>query len=95
MLSGNVHFAEISALETNSYPLIDFTSSGLTHINTAYAHAENQYRVAGPFAKLNFGLVRIDWSTTPAKITLEAVGLDGQIGFSRSVSLDELRKKEG
>lgn len=95
MLSGNLHFAEISTLETNGYPLINFTFSGLTHINTAYAHAENQYRVAGPFAELNFGLVRINWSTIPAKITLEAVGLDGHIGFSRSVSLDELRKKEG
>ena len=49
--------------------------------------------IAGPFAKLNFGLVRIDWSSTPVNVTLEAVGQDGKIGFSHSVSLDDLRSK--
>lgn len=93
LLSGNVHFAEISKVETKAYPLLDFTSSGLTHINEAYAKAGNEYRVAGPFAKLNFGLVRIDWSSTPVQVTLEAVGQDGKIGFSHSVSLDDLQPK--
>ena len=93
LLTGNVHFAEISKVETETYPLLDFTSSGLTHINQAYAKAANEYRLAGPFAELNFGLVRIDWSATPVKVTFEAVGRDGEVGFSRSVSLDELRKK--
>lgn len=93
LLSGNVHFAEISRIEAKPYPLVDFTSSGLTHINESYAKAANEYRVAGPFAKLNFGLVRIDWSSTPVNVTLEAVGQDGKIGFSHSVSLDDLRSK--
>lgn len=38
-------------------------------------------------------VVRIDWSSTPVKVTLEAVGQDGKIGFLHSVSLDDLRPK--
>ena len=46
-LSGNVHFSEISSIENGKYPLLEFTSSGLTHINLAYAQAGNKHRIAG------------------------------------------------
>ena len=36
LLSGNVHFAEISKLGDFTYPLLEFTSSGLTHANEKY-----------------------------------------------------------
>ena len=92
LLSGNVHFAEISQVETKAYPLLDFTSSGLTQINEAYAKADNDYRVAGPLTDLNFGLVEIDWSTSPsARITLKAIARDGSTGFTHRVKLDTLK----
>jgi alkaline phosphatase D len=92
LLSGNVHFAEISKVETKAYPLVDFTSSGLPHVNEGYAKAANKYRFAGPLAKLNFGLVEIDWSAKPsAQILLKAIGPDGSVGFTRRVSLGQLR----
>ncbi|MGI9519006.1 MAG: DUF3302 domain-containing protein [Pirellulaceae bacterium] len=52
LLSGNAHFAEISAIELETCSLFEFTSSGLTHINESYAEAANKYRVAGPLARL-------------------------------------------
>ena len=92
LLSGNVHFAEISKIESEAYPLLDFTSSGLTHINEVYAKADNNYRVAGPFADLNFGLVEIDWSAKPStQITLKAVELDGSTALSHRISIDQLK----
>ncbi len=92
LLSGNVHFAEISRVETRAYPLLDFTSSGLTHVNEAYAKAANEFRVAGPVAELQFGLVEIDWAAKPsAEITLKAVTDDGSAGFTHRVSLDALK----
>jgi alkaline phosphatase D len=92
LLSGNVHFAEISKVELNSTSLFEFTSSGLTHINESYANAANKYRIAGPVAKLNFGMVEIDWSVKPsAQVTLKAINLDGSIGFTQRLSLQELR----
>lgn len=95
MLSGNVHFAEISKFETKAYPLLDFTSSGLTHLNEAYSKAANNYRVAGPMSELNFGLVEIDRSDKPsAQITLKAITADGSVGFAHRVSLGELQAAE-
>jgi alkaline phosphatase D len=75
LLSGNVNFAEISQVDTNIYPLTEFTSSGLTHVNESYADAGNQYRVAGPMPDLNFGRVEFDWSTTT--VTLRACDVNG------------------
>jgi alkaline phosphatase D len=92
LLSGNVHFAEVSKVQTKSYPLLDFTSSGLTHINEVYAKAENNYRVAGPMSELNFGLVEIDWSGKPsAQIAFKAFDVDGSTNFTHRISLGELQ----
>jgi alkaline phosphatase D len=92
LLTGNVHFAEISRIENKAYPLIEFTSSGLTHINEAYAEAANEYRVAGPLAQLNFGLVEIDWTAQPsAEVMLRAVADNGSESFTHRISVDELQ----
>jgi alkaline phosphatase D len=91
LLSGNVHFAEISLERDAVYPLLDFTSSGLTHVNAAYAEAPNAYRVAGPYVDIHFGLVEIDWDARPSPLVkLAAIGLDGSVAFEHAVSLDEL-----
>ena len=92
-LSGNVHFVEISRTDYGSYPLYDFTSSGLTHINENYAKAINSYRVNNPFVDINFGLIEIDWDAQPStKIILKAVGIDGIVDIEYRVSIESLRK---
>ena len=78
ILSGNVHFTEISKTQIGDGKLIDFTSSGLTHSNPGYAAADNPYRVAGPYDDLNFGLLEIDWDAQPGPaIQLKAMDKDG------------------
>jgi alkaline phosphatase D len=95
LLSGNVHFAELSKWGPGPYPLYDFTSSGMTHVDPTYAAAANPYRIAGPYVDLNFGLVEIDWGTEPGPtITLKAVGADGSIAFQKTLSLNILRNVE-
>ena len=84
LLSGNVHFAELSRLPDGS--LVEFTSSGLTHTNEQYGRAENQYRIAGPSLELHFGLVEIEWST-PIKLRLKAIGEHGAVLFEHLVVL--------
>ncbi|WP_455211809.1 alkaline phosphatase D family protein [Kaarinaea lacus] len=82
ILSGNVHFAEISKLGYFPYPLMEFTSSGLTHANKHYAKAKNTYRIAGPYAEPNFGMIEIDWGVSPSPlIRLGAVGAGGDMVF--------------
>jgi len=78
ILSGNVHFTEISKTRIGDGKLIDFTSSGLTHTNPGYAAVDNPYRVAGPYDDLNFGLLEIDWDAQPSPaIQLKAMDKDG------------------
>jgi len=92
LLSGNVHFAELSATDEGPYPLYDFTSSGLTHVNEDYANAPNSFRIAGPYVDLNFGLVEIDWQTQPApQITLKTMGIDGRVAFRHQIKSDVLK----
>ena len=76
LLSGNAHFAEVSGMRAGGERLLDFTSSGLTHINADYAQAPNRYRVAGPVAEPHFGIVEIEWESEPG-ITLKVINASG------------------
>ena len=91
LLSGNVHFAELSRTDEGPYPLYDFTSSGMTHINEVYPKVSNPYRVAGPFVEHNFATIEIMWDVKPNPIVLlKAIGVDGHVGFSHQLNLNEL-----
>jgi alkaline phosphatase D len=92
LLSGNVHFAEISRHNGPPYPLVEFTSSGMTHVDEVYAKATNSYRVSGPYVDLNVGFVEIDWAAQPSPlVALKAVGMDGSVRFEHRLSLSALR----
>ena len=91
MLTGNVHFAELSRYDEGPYPIYDFTSSGLTHNNPEYAAAGNPARVGNAYADKNFGLIEIDWSADPAPtVTFKIEGADGRTHFKHQLSLEEL-----
>lgn len=62
ILSGDRHISEFSKtrLKGMSYPLIDFTSSGLTHSYTDYSGEPNQYRMGEVEKGISFGLLRLD-----------------------------------
>lgn len=92
LLTGNVHFSELSKTDEGPYPLYDFTASGLTHVNEEYPLATNDYRVAGPVVDLNFGLVEIDWEASPSPlITFLVVNVDGRVQIEEKVRMSELR----
>jgi alkaline phosphatase D len=92
LLSGNVHFTEVSQLPGSDFPLTEFTSSGMTHTDERYASVESPYRVAGPSTQMNFGLVEIDWSTKPSPlITLRAIGVDGDTLLEHRLPLHQLQ----
>lgn len=98
LLSGDVHYAELSVLRPGElqpaglqsnglYPLYDLASSGL---NQDWPIApSNSRRLAGPVKQHNWGRVAIDW----ARRELELAVLDtrGALAFSRTVPLGELR----
>jgi alkaline phosphatase D len=62
-LSGDRHISEISRL--NTPPILEITSSGLTHFWKNFPGEPNALRIGEVYANLSFGTLEIDW---PAKI---------------------------
>lgn len=73
-ISGDRHISEFSKLEFDqlSYPLIDFTSSGLTHAYTSYSGEPNKFRVQDVVSKISFGLLQFDFENK--KVTMQMRG---------------------
>ena len=70
ILSGDRHISELSRTELSglSYPLLDFTSSGLTHAYREYSGEPNPFRVGKVVAIESFGIVELDLSSKLAKL---------------------------
>lgn len=94
ILSGDVHFSEISKTDEGPYPLYDFTSSGLTNSSTEWAWRVNNYRVSEiALAEPTFGMVLIDWSGEAPELTLQARDVNGEVAFEHKINVADLRKK--
>lgn len=68
-ISGDVHYSEISKLETDFYPIYDFTSSGLS--STWHFATPNKNRIEGPIMDNHFGLMTINWAQENTEIKME------------------------
>jgi alkaline phosphatase D len=71
-LSGDRHIAEISidSIPNISYPLIDITSSGLTHSYTSFSGEFNPYRVDNVVSEKNFGILKFDFKNNTVKMEI-------------------------
>jgi alkaline phosphatase D len=80
VISGDRHIAEISKIDVTglSYPLFDFTSSGLTHTWAKDFGEVNKHRVGVNVIQKNFGMIVIDWSKVTPTITFEVWGQGGK-----------------
>jgi alkaline phosphatase D len=91
-LSGDRHFAELSAIDGGvGYPLYDFTSSGLTHVAIDGIKAPNNKRVGKPFGDFNFGTVTIDLNATEPFIVLQIHDVNGTIQLAHRMRLIDLK----
>lgn len=62
LISGDRHLSEVSKVVLkDGYPLYEITSSGLTHVYSAYSGEPNRYRQGVVVSELNYGLLTIDW----------------------------------
>tara|TARA_R110002049_G_scaffold609_7_gene3472 strand:- start:13076 stop:14104 length:1029 start_codon:yes stop_codon:yes gene_type:complete len=79
LLSGDRHISEFSKTEVTNlaFPLIDFTSSGLTHSYKGFTSEKNQYRVQNVVSEISFGLLKFDFNTH--KITMQMRGKDNKV----------------
>ncbi len=72
ILSGDRHIAEISkdTITAMNYPLVDFTSSGLTHSYTTFKEEKNKYRIKDVVANKNFGIIKIDFEKNQVEMEI-------------------------
>lgn len=79
ILSGDRHIAEFSskAVPGLAYPLIDFTSSGLTHTYSGFSSEDNPYRKGEVVKDLNFGILKLDLKNN--RIVMEIRGIDNKL----------------
>lgn len=75
-LSGDRHISEISRtnIGKNLHPLIDFTSSGMTHAYYSFSGEENEFRVSKVVNEISFGLMTFDFEKN--QVLLEMKGKD-------------------
>jgi len=72
ILSGDRHIAEISmdSIINLKYPIIDFTSSGLTHSYSTFKGEPNVYRITKVVSDINFGILRIDFKANEVSMEI-------------------------
>ena len=76
LLSGDRHISEFSEknIEELDYPLVDFTSSGMTHSYSNFSGEPNQYRVGEVVSDLSYGLLKFDFNSAEVKMEMRGVG---------------------
>jgi len=72
ILSGDRHISEFSKKEVSglNYPLIDFTSSGLTHSYSNFSKEANQFRVGNVVAEKSFGILKFDFENNTVQMEI-------------------------
>lgn len=87
-LTGDVHYSEISKLETKDYPIYDFTASGLS--STWGFATPNRNRIEGPIMDNHFGMLTIDWSLAVPEIKMETWDIRDNQRIEHTITLDEI-----
>ena len=88
-ITGDVHYSEISKLETDFYPIYDFTSSGLSS-KWPFA-TPNKNRIKGPFSENHFGLIEIKNDSNSTILNYKTIDVSGQTRIEHEINLDELK----
>lgn len=72
LLSGDRHISEFSrtSLEGLDYPLVDFTSSGLTHVYSSFSGEQNDFRVGEVVSEISFGLLHFNFEAREIKMEM-------------------------
>mmetsp|Transcript_6028 Transcript_6028/g.10633 ORF Transcript_6028/g.10633 Transcript_6028/m.10633 type:complete len:380 (+) Transcript_6028:618-1757(+) len=100
LLSGDIHFSEILLDTCQTYPLYEFTSSGMTHtISTTFGILHHIFTdILLPYTNnvghrvfdKNFGLIAVDWNMPDPVVTLSIHDTNGKSLLSHSFGLRAL-----
>ena len=95
-LSGDRHIHEFAMKddEETAYPLVDFTSSGLTHPWLSFPGEPNKDRVGEVFNELGFGVLRFDWDAPEPSIHLQIHNKENEILHELVLNMNDLQPSE-
>lgn len=81
VISGDRHIAELSKrnFEGLSYPLYDFTASGLSHTWSEPWEEANKYRVGELIINRNFGTMDITFTASAIQVKFKIIGEKGRV----------------
>jgi alkaline phosphatase D len=79
IISGDRHIGTFSSkkIANLNYPLVDFTSSGLSHAYSNFSGEENPYQVGKVVAEKNFGLLQFDFENN--RVIMQIRGLENKL----------------
>ena len=91
-LSGDRHIHEIAMKddEETAYPLVDFTSSGLTQAWTSFRSEPNKYRIGEVIHENGFGVLKFDWGAPEPSIHLQVRNQENRIQNELKLNLTQL-----
>lgn len=88
-ITGDVHYAEISKLESAEvYPIYDITASGLS--STWHFATPNENRIEGPIMDNHFGLLTVHWEEQPIRLQAEIWDIRGNQRIEHSIPLSAI-----
>jgi alkaline phosphatase D len=75
IVSGDRHISEFSKanIKNLEYPLIDFTSSGLTHSYKNFKSEPNKYREGFVVSDLSFGVLKFNFDTKTVAMQMHGI----------------------
>lgn len=79
ILSGDRHISEFSRKSVPNliYPLVDFTSSGLTHSYSSFTGESNPYRVGDVVSRTSYGILMLNLKSK--EVHFKIMGEDGTV----------------
>jgi len=90
ILSGDRHFAEISALQLDGGArILEVTSSGLNRQFPAPVPNRNEHRVGGYFLDHNYGALRIDWTGAVPSVFVSVADREGTIVIETKIEMSD------
>lgn len=88
-LSGDVHYSEFSKrTPSNTYPLYDLTSSGITGVSTP---TTNIYRIGNAYNQNNIGKLDITWNGAATNLKFTIMDVNAAVLLEENVVLSDIQ----
>lgn len=88
-ISGDVHYSEFAKrTPSNTYPLYDLTSSGITGVSTPVSNA---YRIGNAYNQNNIGKIDIDWNGAATNIKFTIMDVNATVLIEENVVLSDIQ----